>query len=128
MLPAPAASDSTGKAINVNKLRVDNGGKVVITSGVYIPANPTGGPVADAYTLDNGGTIEWGSSQLSSLSISAAGASTSTLGSVNRGITVGAGGGRINVARYEEILFAQNSNDTAATSVRFHHQRCRHPH
>jgi autotransporter-associated beta strand protein len=106
-----------GKAFGYNKLRVDNGGKVVINNSSYIPSNPTGGPVADVYYLDNGGTIEWGTSQLSSLSISAAGASTGTLGSVNRGIFVGAGGGRINVARYEEILFAQNTNDTAATSA-----------
>ncbi len=95
-----------GKAMSYGKMWVTGGGTVVINNTNYIPNASTTGVVPDAYYLDNGSTLEIGTSQLSSLSISAAGASTAGLTGFNRGIQIGAGGGTIKVTRYEEIVIA----------------------
>jgi autotransporter-associated beta strand protein len=98
----------TSPSLSYDKLWVSGGGTVAISSGNSIP--DSGGSLPDAFMLDNG-TLRINT--VSTTSLGAAGASTFTLTSSTtnvRGITVGPGGGTIEVVNPYEIVFEQINN------------------
>ncbi len=107
----------TSSVMGYNKLWVTDGGTVTLSSGNSIPNAPPA-LVADTYMLDNGtlrfntltatsGTTSLGTNGASTFSISA-GATTPP--GYNRGLTLGAGGGTIEIANPYEIAIMQLNN------------------
>ena len=85
--------------MSYNKLWATDGGVISLVSSNSIPNNPTGGVAFDTYKLDNG-TLRIGS--VSYTALGAGGGSTVTVGG-NRGLSVGAGGGTIDVPNIQEV-------------------------
>jgi autotransporter-associated beta strand protein len=107
------AGGTAPPAINYDQLWVTDGGVVELSSANSVPDQPTAarGISRDTYHLDNG-TIRV--SSLNTAGITSA--STFTLGGARRGLTVGPGGGTIDVANPQEIVFFQADNGETIVS------------
>jgi autotransporter-associated beta strand protein len=110
-----ASGAVASSVLGYNKLWVTDGGIVQVSSTNSIPNNPTA-VVADTYKLD-GGTFRINT--MAGSSINAAGATnagTTTVFTSNttyggfRGITIGAGGGTLEVANPLEVVLYQRAN------------------
>jgi autotransporter-associated beta strand protein len=98
-----------------NKLVIKNGGVVNVSRTQSMPAaSPTSGvALPDTFTLD-GGTLRI--SSINSAAFGSGGASTYTLSGSDttlRGMTLGAGGGTIEVSEAKEIVLWQRNNAEA---------------